>query len=202
MIPREAIPAAPEKAGADKARPVSLNVLVFSALTGILILFVSSCDHLSTGSIGSQPIKVTHVDEFRLKNAFDSGLAAFVAAENQRTLNPSVLEVLAASQPSIAAASQQNWEKAINVFKESIRELRKSKPDSVSAAARKLESTFPREEYQVNVLVLNTVTFYDSRQRNGLPLNTEDLKRDISSLHTQISPSLDPAIIRSDRMFE
>jgi hypothetical protein len=220
MIPREVVPVSKEKTGPRKARRRGLTVLGISALSGLLVLFANGCDHLhddrsaaqgthltgrtewSVSSIGFQPFRLTATDELRLQNAFDAGLSAYQAAENQRTLNPSVSEVLASSHPSTEAASQRNWERAIAVFKQSIYELRKSKPESVSAAARKLERTFRGHEREVNVLVLNTVTFYDSRQRNEFFFNTEDLKRDISSLHTQISPSQDPAIIRSDRMFE
>ena len=220
MIPREIIPDTKEKSGAGETRRRGFTVLGISALSGFLILFANSCDHLhddrsatqatnlterserSVSSIGFKPIKLTEADELRLRNAFDAGLSAYQAAENQRTLNPSVSEVLASSHPSAEATSKRNWEKAIEVFKESIRELERSKPDSVSEAARNLERTFSGEGREVSVLILNTVTFYDARQRNDFPLNTEDLKRDISSLHTQISPSQDPAIIRSDRMFE
>jgi hypothetical protein len=191
-----------------------------SAFSGFLLLSVTSCDQLhndkpaarrteilkpidrSSSSIGSHPIKVTDLDVARLQNAFDAGKNAYQAAENQRILNPTMLEVLASSHPSAASASQDNWEKSIAVFKESMRDLKRSRPDSVAAAVRNLGRTFQPEEQQVNFLILNTVTFYDSRWRSGSPPTTEELKRDFSSLHTQLSPSQDPAVIRSDRMFE
>jgi len=138
----------------------------------------------------------------RFENAFNAGIALYRAAENQRTLNPSVASVLTEDAPSAVSISQKNWEKSAEVFKEAIRDLRKSPPELTAKAGQSFRASSGQVAPAEGSSIFEAIVFYESKWRLDMEPAIEEIKRDFSSMHTGRSPREDPAVMRSDRVFE
>lgn len=138
----------------------------------------------------------------RLSISLGAGMDLYRAAENKRTLTPTVASAVTARSPSAVTLANDNWERAATQFKDSLRELIKSPTTATAQAVSRFRGSLQGADSQDELSVLETVEFYESKWRLGNEPSLEELRRDFSSLHTLRPPAEDPAIRQIDQAFD
>jgi len=138
----------------------------------------------------------------RLSISLGAGMDLYRAAENKRTLTPTVASAVTARSPSAVTLANENWERAATHFKDSLRELIKSPTTATAQAASRFRGSLQGADSQDELSVLETVEFYESKWRLGNEPSLEELRRDFFSLHTLRPPAEDPAIRQIDQAFD